>query len=981
MSAAPVAPSDTVRWRILRSPVARTAAGTVELAARPQAVLLRLLLDPNQIVTTDRLAEFLWGESPPRSARNSIARFVADIRKALGPDAGRIATVARGYRVEVRPGELDWERAQDLVAWARGLGGTDDEHASALLADAREIAGTSPNPRLIDLPGAVAHVRVHDEFRIDLLERFAEVELRRGRHRELVPTLEQAVVEHPYHERLWGQLILALHRAGRSTDAIRAGRRLEVELAEIGMAPSATIRQLESEILTGRRAELTEAVGARSPVATATPARGLPDPRTPLVGRAEELDALDRLVAAAPLVTVVGLGGSGKTRLALAAAHGRELDGRPVHRVALRDVHDDELVAPAIAAAIGIPGSAAVTDPATLARALAPYAVHLLLDNCEQVAAGCRDVVAALRADAPEVRVLLTSRVPIDAPEEAVFHLRPLRLPAPGERSEAAPAVAMFLDRARDHLAAGSQNPGLLDQVGDVCRRLGGLPLAIELAASQLRGRTVDDLLQAVHDPEGDTLDPVGSASAAVATAISWSWELLPARQRLLLARLTVFRGGWTLDAADIVCTDRGSVHADLADLVATSLVERSQTPSGVRYQLLEPVHDFASDRLGDLGELEARSDRLVDWVRSLTARWNEAELQAWAEPSVALVDELAKLEHLRDTHRAAELVELAIRSCGVWINHGHPDRVARWLAPMADDPFLSDAARSGIAAMVMQAAHAQGDLTSLASWGSRSLDLADGAPLDWVPAVAGFLSVWSRVYAVSRSLDELREIASEAADASASRTVNHALVAMYRGHVEFGQREYEAAVTSFRTAQSLNREPGRLLLLSEVGEALALHMAGRRQEAADAVRSWRSRADTDQWHYIVHVVRAVIMGAAGDPDVATAELAAAVRRLPPATVWGQADDFQTAFALLAANRGEQQLSARLLATPITRYLLLATVVVEHVAAERGRTDDAGLLTVALELWTRHFPDGVRGQDISSAEELVDWWVTGSPDR
>lgn len=728
---------DRIHWRLLRPDTATTPDGIVPLSNRSRSVLIRLLLDAGRPVTSERIAEFVWGEDRPRTWQNSLARFVADLRRALGPLAERITTSPLGYRLDVRDGELDVDALRNILVEVEQLDAGSDSHVAEelrideLLAYANELIGNDVNPALADQRDAAAVIAANQDLRLRVLELTAAVAIRRGEHTNALTTLRRAVDRHPYHEAFWGQLLVALQRTGRITEALRAYELAASTLAEVGLEPSAALRGLHAQLFS------------------------------------EEY------------------GTNGRTA--------------------------------------GAPAS-------------------------------------------------------------------------------------------------------------------------------------------------GDT-------------SLDVAWGSLGPQLQTTLARLSVFDDGCTAVAAAAVVRRGMPIDADLTALTAKGLVRRSSVDTDIRYVVPGAVREFAAERLAERGETDVIRDRLVDWVRGLIEPWGVPELHAWAHASEPLVPELrnfaAALDHLAAQHRPDELVWLAVGACGMWLNHGHADEVVRWLEPFADDPFVSASARSAAFAMLMQAAHQRGDLAVLTHLGMASLELAGDEPHDWVPAVAGFLSLWGTVYPVPLDFDSLFSIASERASASRSAATNRALVAMYRGHVECGRLAHDEATRWFREALANTPHPGRLRLLGEIGEAVSLMLAGHTVEASRAVRAWWSKADTDDWHYVSDVVRAIVTGVAGDPELGTAELAAAARRLPHAGLWGRADDFQAAFGLLAGLRGEADLEAALLAAPVPRHLLLFAVVTDHVARSRGRNDPSGYLDVAIELWTRTFPQGVDRGSATTVTELIQWWTTG----
>ena len=990
-----------VRWRVLRSDTVEVNGVSVDLTGRCRTVLLRLLLEPNQMVSTDRLADFIWGESLPKNPRNAIARFVSDLRISLGPRGDRIVT-AGGYGVVVLPGELDWELAQSALMCAKSYRELDFQRALAAAADGLALVGTDANPALVDLPNVASVLREHDALRIELITSFADLQLAAGNHRELVAVLQKAIESHPFHEAFYVQLMLALQRSGRSTEALRVGQILRGLLREIGLLPGTAVRQLENEIVAGEDPEHSDVLLRRSGSSDRNVKYPVPDPGTPLIGRLDELNAIDDRLAQYRIVSIVGLGGSGKTRLALAALRRRELLGDAVHRIGLGDVTDPALLPGIIAGAVGVPSENVVRDAASLALNLRNVGSIILLDGCDRMTGNCADLIQTVLDSTERIRFLITSRTPIGLEAESVLRMGMLSLPEPGGEIRNSAAVRLFLDRSRRYLDPQVINDEAIGHVAAICQRLAGLPVAIEVSAAQLASTTLSELAGRTSSA---SLSSPGTRPAvdALTDVLESSWGALSPAEQILLSRLSVFAGGWSQQAAGALTTGEFPTEESLGALVASGLVNVVVTQSpgpaagdrssdlrhtnlplseSARFSMLEPVREFAARRLEERGETTYARNRLTGWVRSLTEPWGIPELHGWAHASRSLISEQGNLAvaltHLSDTHQPEELVWLAVQASGTWINHGGADQIVRWLDPLVDDPFIPDEARSAAAAMLMEAAHAVGDLGSLTRWGLKSLELAGERPHNWLPSVAGFLGMWSLVFPVSVPMDQLFDTAKAIAEQSSSRETNLALVGMYRAHAEFGLMRYEAAAESFRTVQAYCAHPGRLLLFGEIGEAISLFIAGRLNEAVAAVENWRSRADTDDWHYIVPVVRSIVRGGAGDPVVATSELAAQVRRLQPAGIWGRADDFQTAFGLLAAFRGEHELANDLLATPMTRYMLLAPLVVRHVASLRGVTDPADYLPIAQELWSRNFPNGVNRGEATSTGGLIGWWTTGA---
>ncbi|HEY2507544.1 MAG TPA: adenylate/guanylate cyclase domain-containing protein [Streptosporangiaceae bacterium] len=342
----------------------------------------------------------------------------------------------------------------------------------------------------------------------------------------------------------------------------------------------------------------------------------LPAELSTFVGREHELKEVQALAETGRLVTLVAAGGAGKTRLAMQAA--AELlddtdDG--VWLVELAAVTDAEAVPASIAAALGIvmqPGRPALD---TLADALAPQRALIVLDNCEHLIDACAKTADAILRRCSRMHLLATSREPLGIDGEVIYWVPSLSLPADDDLAsmpEASDAVALFIDRARQHgveLALGAPTGPL---IASICRRLDGMPLAIELAAARLHALSVGDLR--------DRLDQrfrllTGGSRAALArqqtllATVDWSHSLLTTAEQRLLRRLAVFTEGFDLAAAEATCSFGGIDRLDVVDLLGSlvnkSLVLTEQSPASLRYRLLETIRQFAAERLADAGEGE----------------------------------------------------------------------------------------------------------------------------------------------------------------------------------------------------------------------------------------------------------------------------------------------------------------------------------------------------------------------------------------
>jgi predicted ATPase/DNA-binding SARP family transcriptional activator len=640
-----------------------------------------LLLHANTVVSRDRLVDALWGAEPPKSAVSSLQVYVHGLRRTLGPE--RIETRGTGYRLRLDPAELDLGRFDRLVEQGA------DALASGATAEAAEQLAVAvalwSGPPLADLAGEPVHAAEAgqlDERRLRAIELLHDAQLALGRHDELVPELERLIAAEPYRERFRVQHALSLYRSGRQADALaacRAARELLVE--ELGVDPGPELQELERRIL-------RQDPGLAPPASPAPTRLQLPSPPTPLVGRRLEVAAVSALLQREEvrLVTLTGPGGAGKTRLALAAA--AELaaglrDGAVF--VDLSAVRDPALLGSSIAQTLGLAEAGAPVE-VTLVEHLRGRSMVLLLDNLEQLLPDV-GIVAELLAAAPRLLVLATSRAPLRLAGEHEYPVPPLALPDEGagfETLAANDAVRLFAARARAVDPDFELDDANARAVARVCERLDGLPLAIELAAARsklLPPEAMDRRLDQALDLLVGGAQDLPDRQRTLRATLEWSHGLLDETGRTLLARLAVFSGGWTLEAAEAVCGEGGlDVLQTLSSLVDESLVRRLRRPSGaVRFTMLETIREFAAELLDASGESEVlrrrHCEHLLVGLEEAAAAWH-----AGADPNVSLFP-LLEEEHanvraaLRWAAAAGETeleVRLAIVARWWWVVQGH---------------------------------------------------------------------------------------------------------------------------------------------------------------------------------------------------------------------------------------------------------------------------------------------------------------------
>jgi predicted ATPase/DNA-binding SARP family transcriptional activator/tetratricopeptide (TPR) repeat protein len=671
---------------------------------RLRALLIRLALDAGRLATVEALVDALWGDAPPAGAVNALQSLVSRLRRALPADGDPAPIESRpaGYRLTIDPDDVDANRFERLAAdGARALAAGDPAAAYVELGAALALWR---GPALADITAAAfagPAARRLDEVRLAAIEDRAQAGLALGRAAQVVAELEPVAAAHPLRERLAGLLVRGLSAAGRQADALAAYQRTRGVLSdELGIDPSPDLQAAHLAVLRGE-----PAVPGAEPQPSAELRTNLRAQLTSFVGRDEEVERVGKLLDEARLVTLVGPGGAGKTRLATEAAS-QLIDRMPdgVWLVELAPVQDPAEVPYAVSDAVGIRESSMVTGPIsripdrTLESALRHRAALLILDNCEHLVGAVAALADRLLAACPQIRVLATSREPLAITGETLCPVTPLVLPPPEVAPAQAlgyPAVRLFADRAaavRPGFEVGADDVGA---VVEICRRLDGLPLAIELAAARLRLLSVQQIVTRLSDRF--RLLTGGSRTAlprhqTLRAVVDWSWDLLEGAEQALAARLSAFPGGATLDAVEQVCAS-AQLSADevltrLAALVDKSLIEvvAAQSADGAtRYRMLETVRMYAAERLAETGAAQG--------ARAAHARYF-VDLVEWAEPRLRTADQLTAIARLTaehdnliaalrwavDAREAATAVQLSAGLGWFWTLQGRHSEAAGWL-------------------------------------------------------------------------------------------------------------------------------------------------------------------------------------------------------------------------------------------------------------------------------------------------------------
>ncbi len=651
-----------MEFRVLGLLEAVEADRPIALGGHKQRVVLSLLLlHANAIVSPDALVAAVWGDKPPDRAPATLQVYVANLRRLLNVDddrpCERLVRDGDGYVLRTDEDEVDVGRFRRLVEEARAARSCDDPtRASLLLRTALDLWRGAAFPDLVERQ-TIPEVTALEEQRLSVLEERIDADLEAGREDQVVDELAALVARHPLRERLHAQRMLALYRTHRQADALAAYQRMRTTLRdELGVDPSDDLQQLERNIL--RQDPSLDLVRPSKPAVST-----LPVAPTPMIGRERELASLTKLVndPSVRLVTLLGPGGSGKSRLGLQVATEVTTDfADGVFYCPLAPLSDSSLVVPAIASALNLRETADWTLLDILIQRLEAQRALLVLDNFEQLldAAG---QVAELMSRTRYLTVLVTSRSRLRISGEHEYPVDPLTLPELdplppiGELTQNA-AVRLFVERAQAVSPGYELTAGDGEAVAAICHRVDGLPLAIELAAARCRVLAPPAILTRLDARlrllTGGPHD-VPTRQQTLRGTIEWSYDLLEAAERLLFTWLAAFRGGCTLDAVEAVCTSDGEDPLDLLDrvdsLVSQSLLQGRRTADGTRYLMLQTIQEYAEELLDGSPDGQQRRRRHAEHYLQL-AETAEQRLTGGGQQ----LDWLARLTDEHDNLRAA---------------------------------------------------------------------------------------------------------------------------------------------------------------------------------------------------------------------------------------------------------------------------------------------------------------------------------------
>jgi predicted ATPase/DNA-binding SARP family transcriptional activator len=866
-----------LEYRVLGPLEVGEASGPLTISApRVRRLLLSLLLDANEVVSVDRLADRVWGGRPPASAGKLIQHYVSQLRRTLGGEA--IETHSAGYVLRVAPEASDIARFELLAgegAAARAAG--NHELASALCRRALSLWRGAAFAEIADEEFARARVDGLEERRLVCLETAVAAELEVGRHDDLLPQLAAACVEYPLRERLRAQLMTCLYRAGRQADALAVYRDARQALRDgLGLEPGEELRRIERRVL-------NQDPALDAPPASAPGRLQLPAPSTPLVGRERDLKRLARILERPEnrLLTLAGAAGSGKTRLALELARRcADTFANGVQFVELAEVSRPEFVLSAIAQRLDVSERRSEPLLATLVEALGGLELLLVLDNLEHLVPVAADL-ARLAAQCPRLAVVVTSRRVLHVTGEHVYPVEPLT---------DEDALALFVSRADAASPSFRLTPGLEPVLLEICRRLDSLPLAIELAAARARMLQPHQLLERLGNRLALlTTGPrdLPARQQTLRATIEWSVELLTGDERRLLGRLGVFAGGFTLEAVEAVCGEGDGRALDrLAALLDLNLLQQDPADRR-RFRLFETVREYALE-VGETADLDVRRRAHARHHLELAERLAEEVERGGSAALLALLDGdlenlRAALGTLRDAGDA-DALRLAAALWRYWWLRGlvrEGRRVLEEVLERHDAPTAMRArAERGAAILALreQDIDAARDHAVASARIARELD--DPTALARALMSLGNVAVTVDDYdSAHRHYDESAELFRRAAAPERDRAVlllNMGDLALYRADFVGAEALAGRSLDHFR---AIGDDAGIAASLSNM--AFAILEQGRHDRARDLLEESVRRAEAlgfDEWLSSALLGLAVCAAHAADPERAAKLLGTAQR-------------------------------------------------------------------------------------------------------
>ncbi len=649
-----------IRVRVLG---ALDVAGFELPAARQQRLVLSALvavvpggLSPHQLI------EGLWPRDHPSDERKALQVLVARLRRSLLSADLEISLEHGGYRLRIDPNGIDAVVFDRLCTEERSLPERDLPARQRRLDEALGLWQGEPFGDLSDEPLLVETADALRLRRDQVTGRWHDVRLELGESDTMLPELTRWADAHPLDERAWCRLAVALHRSGRPTEALRVlGVHRHIVRETAGLEPTSTLVELEVRLLAGDSRPATPRVTLGN---LAVPARSF-------FGRTADVRALTTTIGPDAVTSLVGAAGIGKTTLAIHVAHGvrdRYRDG--IWICELADISSSDSIVDVLATVLSVTQQRGHSLLGSVAAAFADAEALVVMDNCEHVRSSVRDVIATLRRGCPKVTIVATSREPLDLADERVYQVAPLAIPGVDEPSAGNPSVELFVSRARESGGVVASDTTANAAVVDICRRLDGLPLAIELAAARVRVMSLTDMSERL-DQRFDILTHNRSDRPArhqtLWDAVDWSYQLLDQPARQLFDQLSVFLGGFTIEAAAAVSgRPTHDVERSVWSLVERSLLNTMPGGDPTRYQMLETLRQFGSEQLRRAGAVTSTRDAHLRYYTELAVGAGQgARGPDEARHVKRISSELANLrsahQHSVAEHRAHDATRLCV--------------------------------------------------------------------------------------------------------------------------------------------------------------------------------------------------------------------------------------------------------------------------------------------------------------------------------
>ncbi len=943
--------------------------GAIELSGRRQQALAAILaLEPGRTVSYGRLIDCLWPDGEVDDPLNALQHHVSRLRAAIGRDA--VVRRDVGYALDISAEDVDALSFERLAA--RG----NDELRNGAGAQAgstlRQALALWRGPALQSFEGedwAIPEAERLERLRLDAIEDRIEADLNAGLHHEVVDEVAVHARQHPFRERLWGQLMLALYRSGRQSDALLAYQDLRKILAEEkGLDPGPDLQRLEVAIIS--QAPSLDAGGTLAGATRASVPGNLVAPLTRFIGRHELLQEVRRSVREHRLVTLLGPGGTGKTRLAIEtglASGGEFADGSWF--VDLAPVSDPGDVPAAVSVVFEARSAGAMTgsragggeDPT--ARAIASLRNRpqlMIVDNCEHLPGAVSRFVEAALAASPHLHVLATSREPLGIPGEVRRVVPPLSVPAQGPDDPgeivSSEAVRLFEDRAIRVLPDFALTDETAGDVAELCRHLDGLPLAIELAAAWVGTLPVRRIAEELDERFRLLVAPSrapGDRHASLRATLDWSYDLLASEERDMFEALSVFVGGASLSTVEWLGSEAGRDRVETLDLLQrlidrSLLVADTLAPDEPRYAMLETLQAYGRERLVERGALDgalrAQRQLFVDLAERAEREILGAGSLEWQR---RLEVEYPNLRSVFDTALAHGEAEAALRIAGsLWQLWAITDRYGegrRWLEEaLAAGGEAPAELRAHALASLCYLAGEDRDLRRAIEAGEQAIGLAEAAGSSWAlgrakQAMALTLVDTGDVDRAARFVAEARALLDEADDAWGLAALD-----LIDSHEAIRSGDLIAAAEAGRAvlerASRMGYQPfvcwARLLL------GVVAERSGHLEEAASSLRSALELARGLSLPHYVLFAQSLLAGVAvrtGDARAARSLTEEALETADPAGAPWFAALARVRLAGLLEMEGEDA-SARALYADVVRWA---------GASERGPARESFFITIA----------------------------------